>query len=123
VLSLGLPADSRKARRDCRSRRDRTRKKKAGFIHAYAGVIAVDFGRAVIRLDDGELSREARAEVRSYKREIDHRLRSFPEEGIGEMVRTQMMIVRRLAKYDPVDTIGLGRQIAPHVLEAGRYSV
>jgi alkylation response protein AidB-like acyl-CoA dehydrogenase len=41
----------------------------------------------------------------------------------GEMVRTQMMIVRRLSKHDPVDTIGLGRRIAQGVLQAGRYTV
>jgi AcrR family transcriptional regulator len=58
--------------------------KVADFIRSYTGVITVNFGRAVIRLDDGELSREARAEVRSYKREIDHRLRSFLEEGVRD---------------------------------------
>jgi len=41
----------------------------------------------------------------------------------GEMLRTQLMIIRRLSKYDPVDTISLGRQIVQHVLEAGRFSV
>jgi hypothetical protein len=38
----------------------------------------------VIRLDDTELSREARAEIRSYKREIDHRLRMFIQQGIDD---------------------------------------
>jgi AcrR family transcriptional regulator len=54
------------------------------FIRSYAAVITVDFGRAVIRLEDGELSRAARAEIRSYKREIDHRLRAFIEQGIAD---------------------------------------
>jgi AcrR family transcriptional regulator len=58
--------------------------KVSAFIRSYTEVIAVDFGRAVIRLDDGELSGEAQAEVRSYKREIDRRLRSFIQEGIDE---------------------------------------
>jgi AcrR family transcriptional regulator len=58
--------------------------KVAAFICSYTDVIAVDFGRAVIRLDDGELSGEAQAEVRSYKREIDRRLRSFIQEGIND---------------------------------------
>jgi AcrR family transcriptional regulator len=58
--------------------------KVAAFIRSYTDVIAVDFGRAVIRLDDGELSGEAQAEVRSYKREIDRRLRSFIQEGIDD---------------------------------------
>lgn len=58
--------------------------KLANFIRAYIGIISVDFGTAVIRLDDGELSGEARAEVRSYKREIDRRLRSLIQEGIDD---------------------------------------
>ena len=58
--------------------------KVAAFIRAYTRVITVDFGRAVIRLDDRELSRDARSEVRSYKREIDRRLRSFIQEGIDD---------------------------------------
>ena len=41
----------------------------------------------------------------------------------GDMLRTQMAILRRLSKNEPADTIGLGRQIAKHVLAAGRYSL
>jgi alkylation response protein AidB-like acyl-CoA dehydrogenase len=41
----------------------------------------------------------------------------------GDMLRTQVAILRRLAKYEPADTVGLGRQIARHVLSAGRYSL
>jgi butyryl-CoA dehydrogenase len=41
----------------------------------------------------------------------------------GDMLRTQMAILRRLSKSEPADTIGLGRQIAKHVLAAGRYSL
>jgi len=39
----------------------------------------------------------------------------------GDMLRTQVAILRRLAKYEPADTVALGRQIARHVLAAGRY--
>ncbi len=41
----------------------------------------------------------------------------------GDMLRTQLAILRRLAKYEPADTIAIGRQIARHVIEAGRYTV
>jgi len=34
----------------------------------------------------------------------------------GDMLRSQMSILRKLAKYEPVDTIALGRQIAQHVM-------
>ena len=41
----------------------------------------------------------------------------------GDMLRTQMAIHRRLAKHEPADTIGLRRQIAKHVLSAGKYAL
>jgi butyryl-CoA dehydrogenase len=41
----------------------------------------------------------------------------------GDTARTQMTILRRLAKHEPVDVIGLGRQVARHCIAAGRYSL
>jgi butyryl-CoA dehydrogenase len=41
----------------------------------------------------------------------------------GDMLRTQVAILRRLGKYEPGDTVALGRQIARHVLAAGRYAL
>ncbi len=41
----------------------------------------------------------------------------------GDMLRTQIAILRRLAKYEPGDTVALGRQIARHVLAANRYAL
>jgi butyryl-CoA dehydrogenase len=41
----------------------------------------------------------------------------------GDLLRTQMAIVRRLAMHEPADTIALGRQIAHHVLAVGRCSI
>ena len=54
------------------------------FIYSYANVMTVSFGRCVMRLDDADLSSKALAEVRTYKRKIDRRLRSFIEEGIAD---------------------------------------
>ncbi|HLI86709.1 MAG TPA: TetR/AcrR family transcriptional regulator [Bryobacteraceae bacterium] len=54
------------------------------FIYSYANVMTVNFGRCVMRLDEAELSPEALAEVRGYKRKIDRRLRSFIQEGIAD---------------------------------------
>jgi butyryl-CoA dehydrogenase len=39
----------------------------------------------------------------------------------GDMLRTQMAIVRRLVKNEPVNVIALQEQIAARVLETGRY--
>jgi AcrR family transcriptional regulator len=62
------------------------------FIYAYAIVMTVNFGRCVMRLDEGDLSDEARGEVRAYKRRIDRRLRIFIQEGIAD---------RSIARRDP----------------------
>jgi butyryl-CoA dehydrogenase len=39
----------------------------------------------------------------------------------GDLLRTQFTILRRLAKHDPADTIALRRQVAQHVVRAGKY--
>ena len=39
----------------------------------------------------------------------------------GDMMRTQVAIVRRLVKFEPVNVIGLQEQIAARVLETGKY--
>jgi AcrR family transcriptional regulator len=54
------------------------------FIYSYANVMTVNFGRCVMRLDEGDLSSEAFSEVRCYKRKIDRRLRTFIQEGIAD---------------------------------------
>ena len=54
------------------------------FIYSYSNVLTVNFGRCVMRLDQGDLSADALAEVRAYKRKIDRRLRSFIQDGIDD---------------------------------------
>ena len=41
----------------------------------------------------------------------------------GDMLRTQLAIVRRLAKHEPFNTIALRQQIARKTIEAGKYSL
>ncbi len=41
----------------------------------------------------------------------------------GDMLRTQMAILRRLGKCEPADTVAVGRQVAAHVIAAGRYGL
>ena len=41
----------------------------------------------------------------------------------GDMLRTQLVILRRLFKYEPFNTIALTQQIANRVFEAGRYVI
>jgi len=41
----------------------------------------------------------------------------------GDMLRTQLAIVRRLSKHEPFNTIGLRQQIAQKTIEAGKYTL
>jgi len=41
----------------------------------------------------------------------------------GDMLRTQLAILRRLAKYEPFNTIELRQQIAQRAIEVGKYSL
>jgi butyryl-CoA dehydrogenase len=41
----------------------------------------------------------------------------------GDMLRTQLAILRRLAKYEPFNTIELRQQIARRAIEVGKYSL
>jgi len=41
----------------------------------------------------------------------------------GDMMRTQLAILRRLSKYEPFNTIELGQQIAQRMIERGKYTL
>jgi alkylation response protein AidB-like acyl-CoA dehydrogenase len=41
----------------------------------------------------------------------------------GDMLRTQLAIVRRLAKHEPFNTIALRQQVAQKTIEAGKYVI
>jgi alkylation response protein AidB-like acyl-CoA dehydrogenase len=41
----------------------------------------------------------------------------------GDMLRTQMAILRRLVKYDPINTVALREKIAARVIDQGKYVI
>ena len=41
----------------------------------------------------------------------------------GDMLRTQLAILRRLAKYEPFNTVELGQQIAQKMIERGKFTL
>jgi hypothetical protein len=41
----------------------------------------------------------------------------------GDMMRTQLAILRRLGKYEPFNTVELRQQIAQRVIERGKYTL
>jgi len=58
--------------------------KLADFMRRYAELMTTDFVMNVALLEDTSLGPEMRAEVREIKSAIDHRFRTFVEEGIRE---------------------------------------
>jgi AcrR family transcriptional regulator len=100
--------------------------KVADFIAGYIRIITGDFGRAIIRLDDGELSKTGRRVVRGRKRGIDHRLRAIIEGGIkdGSIVSDDAKIasfilagaIHGMASwYEPTGPMELGAIIEHYV--------
>jgi alkylation response protein AidB-like acyl-CoA dehydrogenase len=43
--------------------------------------------------------------------------------GEGDALRTNLAVLKRFTKYEPVNTIGLRRKIAARMIEAGKYTV
>jgi len=41
----------------------------------------------------------------------------------GDTLRTQMAVLRRLAKHDPADTISLRRAVSAHLVKTGKYAI
>ncbi len=41
----------------------------------------------------------------------------------GDMLRSQLAILRRLCKYEPFNTVALRQTIAQRVIETGKYQV
>jgi butyryl-CoA dehydrogenase len=41
--------------------------------------------------------------------------------GEGDMLRTQLSILRRLTKFTPADAVGLSRTVAKHCIQVERY--
>jgi butyryl-CoA dehydrogenase len=41
----------------------------------------------------------------------------------GDMLRTQLAILRRLVKHEPFNTIALRQQVAQKVIERGKYTL
>jgi len=82
----------------------------------------------LLRAEKLSANRQAIALTRFYAAKAFERIDAAARKVIaavaeGDMLRTQMAILRRLAKHEPTNTVGLGRQIARHVIAAGRYSL
>jgi hypothetical protein len=63
------------------------------------------------------LQQESMARIEAFARPV---LAACAE---GDALRTNMAVLRRFAKYEPVDTIAIRQRIAERLLSAGRYVV
>jgi butyryl-CoA dehydrogenase len=68
------------------------------------------------------------AMTRMYQSQAMERVESAARKVIaavaeGDMLRTQLAILRRLSKYEPFNTVELGQQIAQKMIERGKYTL
>ncbi len=95
-------------------------------IEAYAMDSAVARTRKLIAKQGEKEAALAIAMTQVYLAGAMERIESAAKKTIaaiaeGDMLRTQLAILRRLAKHEPVNTIALRQQIAQRVIEAGNY--
>jgi butyryl-CoA dehydrogenase len=88
---------------------------------------------AILRADNIAVRRKGGAEVpiamaRIYSESAIEKIELAARKVIsaaaeGDTARIQLTIVRRLAKHERADTVALRRQVARHVVKAGRYAL
>ncbi len=96
------------------------------IIETYAMDSAVARTRKLIARQGERASALAIAMTQVYLAGAMERIESAAKKVIaaiaeGDMLRTQLAILRRLVKHEPVNTIALRQQIAVRVIEAGKY--
>jgi len=67
-----------------------------------------------------------RAMVKVFVNDAFERLEGFAKKALaavaeGDTLRTQLSALKKLSRFTPVNTIALRREIADHVIKAGRY--
>jgi alkylation response protein AidB-like acyl-CoA dehydrogenase len=83
------------------------RAQKASAARGDSASVMVDAARAILYISAGQIEQEARTALAAT---VD-----------GDMLRTQLSVLRRFAKREPVDIIALRRRVAAAVLTGDRY--
>ncbi len=96
------------------------------IIETYAMDSAVARARKLTAAQGEPASALAVAMTQAYLGGAMERIESEAKKVIaavaeGDMLRTQLAILRRLGKHEPVNTIALRQQVAQRVIEAGKY--
>jgi alkylation response protein AidB-like acyl-CoA dehydrogenase len=97
-------------------------------IETYAMESAVLRAQKIIETRGEAAATLAVAMTRVYLSQAIEKVESAAKKVIaavadGDMLRTQLAILRRLAKYEPFNTIELRQKIAQTVLERGKYTL
>jgi alkylation response protein AidB-like acyl-CoA dehydrogenase len=97
-------------------------------IETYAVESAVLRAQKIVQTKGEDAAALPIAMTRVYLSQAMERVESAARKVIaavadGDMMRTQLAILRRLAKYEPFNTIELRQQIAQTMIERGKYTL
>jgi butyryl-CoA dehydrogenase len=97
-------------------------------IETYAMESAVLRAQKIAECDGGSATALPIAMTRVYLSQAMEKIEAAARKIIaavadGDMLRTQLAILRRLAKYEPFNTIACRQQIAQKIIETGRYTI
>jgi len=97
-------------------------------IETYAMESAVLRTQKLIDRNGGSAAALPQAMTRVYMSQAMEKIEAAAKKIIaavadGDMLRTQLAILRRLAKYQPFNTIELRQQIAQKMIERGKYAL
>jgi butyryl-CoA dehydrogenase len=97
-------------------------------IETYAMESAVLRSQKIAQRDGETAAAPAIAMTRVYLSQAMDKIEAAAKKIIaavaeGDMLRTQLAILRRLVKHEPFNTIELRQQIARKVIERGKYTL
>ena len=97
-------------------------------IETYAMESAVLRAQKIVGSKGEAAAASAIAMTRVYLSQAMEKIESAARKVIaavadGDMLRTQLAILRRLAKYEPFNTVELRQQIAQRMIERGKYTL
>jgi UDP-N-acetylglucosamine transferase subunit ALG13 len=97
-------------------------------IETYAMESAVLRAHKLVMKNGEHASAQAIAMTRVYMEGAMQKIESAARMVIaacadGDMLRSQLAILRRLCKYDPFNVVALRRTIAQRVIETGKYQL
>jgi alkylation response protein AidB-like acyl-CoA dehydrogenase len=97
-------------------------------IETYAMESAVLRAQKLVEARGEQEAQHAIAMTRIYLTQAMEKIEAAAKRVIaavaeGDMLRTQLAILRRLAKYEPFNTIELRQQVAQRAIEVGKYSL